>query len=62
MGSSATPARGKSTLVRVINLLQRPTSGSVIVNQTELTALPAKALREKRKTIGMIFPAFQFDG
>ena len=36
---------GKSTLVRVINLLQRPTSGSVVVNQTELTALPAKALR-----------------
>lgn len=49
---------GKSTLVRVINLLQRPTSGSVIVNQTELTALPAKALREKRKTIGMIFQHF----
>ncbi|WP_029486293.1 methionine ABC transporter ATP-binding protein [Enterococcus gallinarum] len=49
---------GKSTLVRVINLLQRPTSGSVVVNQTELTALPAKALREKRKTIGMIFQHF----
>ena len=48
----------KSTLVRVINLLQRPTSGSVVVNQTELTALPAKALREKRKTIGMIFQHF----
>jgi D-methionine transport system ATP-binding protein len=49
---------GKSTLVRVINLLQRPISGSVVVNQTELTALPAKALREKRKTIGMIFQHF----
>ena len=49
---------GKSTLVRVINLLQRPTSGSVVVNQTELTALPAKALREKRKTIVMIFQHF----
>lgn len=49
---------GKSTLVRVINLLQRPTSGSVVVNHTELTALPAKALREKRKTIGMIFQHF----
>ena len=49
---------GKSTLVRVINLLQRPTSGSVVVNQTELTALPANALREKRKTIGMIFQHF----
>jgi D-methionine transport system ATP-binding protein len=49
---------GKSTLVRVINLLQRPTSGSVVVNQTELTELSAKALREKRKTIGMIFQHF----
>lgn len=49
---------GKSTLVRVINLLQRPTSGSVVVNQTELTSLSAKALRQKRKTIGMIFQHF----
>lgn len=49
---------GKSTLVRVINLLQRPTSGEVFVNDTELTSLPAKALREKRKTIGMIFQHF----
>lgn len=49
---------GKSTLVRVINLLQRPSSGSVVVNGTELTTLSAKALREKRKTIGMIFQHF----
>ncbi len=42
---------GKSTLVRVINLLQRPSSGSVVVNGTELTTLSAKDLREKRKTI-----------
>lgn len=49
---------GKSTLVRVINLLQRPSSGSVVVNGTELTTLSAKDLREKRKTIGMIFQHF----
>ncbi len=49
---------GKSTLVRVINLLQCPSSGSVVVNGTELTTLSAKALREKRKTIGMIFQHF----
>lgn len=49
---------GKSTLVRVINLLQRPTTGSVVVDGTEMTALSPKALREKRKSIGMIFQHF----
>lgn len=49
---------GKSTLVRVINLLQPPTAGSVVVNDTELTQLAPKALREKRKQIGMIFQHF----
>ncbi len=33
-------------------------SGSVVVNGTELTTLSAKDLREKRKTIGMIFQHF----
>ena len=49
---------GKSTLVRVINLLQRPTTGSVIVDGTNLTDLVPKALRKKRKSIGMIFQHF----
>ncbi|OJF97096.1 methionine ABC transporter ATP-binding protein [Alkalibacterium sp. 20] len=49
---------GKSTLVRTINLLQRPTSGSVIVGAQELSALPAKSLRTARKKIGMIFQYF----
>ncbi|MCC5893863.1 MAG: methionine ABC transporter ATP-binding protein [Alkalibacterium sp.] len=49
---------GKSTLVRTINLLQRPTSGSVIVDKQELSALPPKALRTARKKIGMIFQHF----
>lgn len=49
---------GKSTLVRVINLLQRPTSGTVTINETELTGLNSKALREERKKIGMIFQHF----
>ncbi|MGI6155880.1 MAG: ATP-binding cassette domain-containing protein [Enterococcus sp.] len=49
---------GKSTLVRVINLLQRPTTGSVVVDGTEMTALVPRALREKRKSIGMIFQHF----
>lgn len=49
---------GKSTLVRTINLLQRPTTGNVIVNKQDLIELPAKELREARKKIGMIFQHF----
>ena len=37
---------GKSTLVRCINLLERPTSGTVTVDGNVLTDLPAKELRE----------------
>ena len=49
---------GKSTLVRCINLLERPTSGSVTVDGKELTALSARELRQARKKIGMIFQHF----
>lgn len=49
---------GKSTLVRCINLLERPTSGSVTVDGTEMTALSARELRQARKKIGMIFQHF----
>lgn len=49
---------GKSTLVRCINLLERPTSGTVEVGGQELTGLSAKELRQFRKNIGMIFQHF----
>ena len=49
---------GKSTLVRCINLLERPTAGSVIVNGVDMLTLSPKALREQRKKIGMIFQQF----
>ena len=48
----------KSTLVRCINLLERPTSGSVTVDGKEMTALSARELRQARKKIGMIFQHF----
>lgn len=49
---------GKSTLVRTINLLQRPTSGEVLINGENILDLPKKELRARRKNIGMIFQHF----
>ncbi|ARU65575.1 methionine ABC transporter ATP-binding protein MetN [Histophilus somni] len=49
---------GKSTLIRCINLLERPTSGSVIVDNTDLTQLSDNELIHARRHIGMIFQHF----
>ncbi len=49
---------GKSTLVRCINLLERPTSGQVVIDGEDLTTLSAPQLREKRRAISMIFQQF----
>lgn len=49
---------GKSTLVRAINLLQRPTSGEVIVGGKKLLEMNQKELRKERQKIGMIFQHF----
>ncbi len=49
---------GKSTLVRCINLLERPTSGAVIVDGNDLLKLPQKELLLMRRSIGMIFQGF----
>lgn len=49
---------GKSTLVRCINLLERPTSGTVTVDGQELTSLSERELRQARKKISMIFQSF----
>lgn len=49
---------GKSTLVRCINLLERPTSGEVIIDGKNLMQLSNSELNKVRKKIGMIFQHF----
>ena len=49
---------GKSTLVRTINLLERPTSGSIVVDGVDVTGLTGAQLREYRRRVAMIFQNF----
>ncbi len=49
---------GKSTLVRCINMLERPTEGSVLLDGRDLGALDKKALRQVRRRVTMIFQGF----
>ena len=49
---------GKSTLIRCVNLLEKPTSGQVLVDGQDLTRLSEKSLRQARHNIGMIFQHF----
>ena len=49
---------GKSTLVRCINMLERPTSGSVVIDGVDMGALSDRELREQRRKITMIFQGF----
>lgn len=57
-GLSAFPGRENLHLSRCINLLERPTAGTVTVDGKEVTALTAQELRQTRKKIGMIFQHF----
>ena len=49
---------GKSTLVRCINMLERPTEGSVIINGQDIGTLKPTALRDLRHSVSMIFQGF----
>ena len=49
---------GKSTLVRCINMLETPTSGSILIDGKDVTKYSGKMLREFRGSVGMIFQHF----
>ena len=49
---------GKSTFIRCVNQLERPTEGNVLIEGRDLSAMTEAQLREERKSIGMIFQHF----
>jgi D-methionine transport system ATP-binding protein len=49
---------GKSTLIRCVNQLEKPTSGSILVDGQEMIKLTGEQLRRARQHIGMIFQHF----
>ncbi|MER8184288.1 ATP-binding cassette domain-containing protein [Kitasatospora sp. NPDC094015] len=63
-GVVGTSGAGKSTLIRCVNMLERPSSGTVTVDGLDLTALAGsehragRELREARRRIGMVFQHF----
>lgn len=57
-GVIGTSGAGKSTLIRCVNLLERPTSGRVVVDGKDLLQLSNSELANERRKIGMIFQHF----
>lgn len=49
---------GKSTLIRTLNLLERPSRGSILMNDQDITSLDALGLVRLRQSIGMVFQHF----
>ncbi len=57
-GIVGTSGAGKSTLIRTLNLLERPSSGSIYVDGQDISSLGGKKLQQYRRTTGMVFQHF----
>jgi D-methionine transport system ATP-binding protein len=57
-GIVGTSGAGKSTLLRTINLLQKPTSGSIRIDGVDISRFKGRDLRNLRSSIGMVFQQF----
>nr|BFE64554.1 ABC transporter ATP-binding protein [Dactylosporangium thailandense] len=53
---------GKSTLLRLIGGIEAPDSGSIVVGESEITALRGTALAQYRRTVGFVFQGFHLLG
>lgn len=49
---------GKSTFIRLLNRLEEPTAGEILINDERITSLSRESLRKARQEIGMIFQHF----
>ncbi len=49
---------GKSTLVRLVNGLEKPSSGTILVGGEPITDVPESRVRALRRDIGMVFQQF----
>lgn len=49
---------GKSTLIRLLNGLEQPTAGEVVVNDLRFSHIKGKELREARQKVSMVFQHF----
>lgn len=58
LGVIGASGAGKSTLIRCVNLLEKPTSGDVLIGGLNLTRLGSAELAKARREIGMIFQHF----
>lgn len=58
MGIIGYSGAGKSTLVRLINRLEEPSGGKILIDGENILELDKTALRKRRRKIGMIFQHF----
>src|SRR5690625_7359481 len=58
VGITCYSGAGKSTLIRLLNGIEEPTSGDIIIGEDTINKLSKKGLRQKRQKVSMIFQHF----